>query len=141
MLPIMFGSSIAQINILLDTWIALFLAGGSATWLYYADRLVEFPLGVFGIAIATVILPMLSSQHAQASSESFAATVDWALRSVLLIGLPAAVGLFALAEPLLATLFYGGEFLCSKGARYQAGLSWLACLSLVVLALRGLAPV
>jgi putative peptidoglycan lipid II flippase len=110
MLPIMFGSSIAQINILLDTWIALFLAGGSATWLYYADRLVEFPLGVFGIAIATVILPMLSSQHAKASSESFAATMDWALRSVLLIGLPAAVGLFALAEPLLATLFYGGEF-------------------------------
>jgi len=110
MVPIMFGSSIAQINILFDTWIALFLTGGSATWLYYADRLVEFPLGVFGIAIATVILPMLSSQHAKASSESFAATVDWALRCVLLIGLPAAVGLFALAEPLLATLFYGGEF-------------------------------
>ena len=110
MLPIMFGSSIAQISILIDTWIALFLAGGSATWLYYADRLVEFPLGVFGIAIATVILPMLSSQHAKASSESFAATVDWALRCVLVIGLPAAVGLFALAEPLLATLFYGGEF-------------------------------
>ena len=110
MLPIMFGSSVAQINILFDTWIALFLAGGSATWLYYADRLVEFPLGVFGIAIATVILPMLSSQHAKASAESFANTVDWALRSVLLIGLPAAVGLFVLADPLLVTLFYGGEF-------------------------------
>lgn len=110
MLPIMFGSSIAQINILFDTWIALFLAGGSATWLYYADRLVEFPLGVFGIAIATVILPMLSSQHAKASAESFTATVDWALRSVLLIGLPAAVGLFLVAEPLLVTLFHGGEF-------------------------------
>jgi putative peptidoglycan lipid II flippase len=110
MLPIMFGSSIAQINILFNTWIALFLAGGSATWLYYADRLVEFPLGVFGIAVATVILPTLSSQHAKSSNASFDATVDWALRSVLLIGLPAAVGLFLLAEPLLATLFYGGEF-------------------------------
>jgi putative peptidoglycan lipid II flippase len=110
MLPILFGSSIAQINILFDTWIALFLAGGSATWLYYADRLVEFPLGVFGIAIATVILPMLSSQSARASGASFASTVDWALRSVLLIGLPAAVGLFMLAEALLVTLFYGGEF-------------------------------
>lgn len=111
MLPIMFGSSVAQINILFDTWIATFLAAGSISWLYYSDRLVEFPLGVFGIAIATVILPMLSSQHARESSESFSATIDWALRLVLLIGIPAAVALFVLAEPMLATLFFGGEFL------------------------------
>ena len=110
MLPIMFGSSIAQINILFDTWIATFLAAGSISWLYYSDRLVEFPLGVFGIAIATVILPTLSSHHARESRESFSATIDWALRSVLLIGLPAAVALFVLAEPLLATLFFGGRF-------------------------------
>jgi putative peptidoglycan lipid II flippase len=111
MLPIMFGSSVAQINILFDTWIASFLAAGSISWLYYSDRLVEFPLGVFGIAIATVILPMLSSQHARESRDSFSATIDWALRSVFLIGVPAAVALFVLAEPLLATLFFGGEFL------------------------------
>jgi putative peptidoglycan lipid II flippase len=111
MLPIMFGSSVAQINILFDTWIATFLAAGSISWLYYSDRLVEFPLGVFGIAIATVILPTLSSHHARESRESFSATIDWALRSVVMIGVPAAVALFILAEPLLATLFFGGEFL------------------------------
>ena len=111
MLPIMFGSSVAQINILFDTWIATFLAAGSISWLYYADRLVEFPLGVFGIALATVILPTLSSQHARESRESFSSTIDWALRSLLLIGVPAAVALFVLAEPMLATLFFGGEFL------------------------------
>jgi putative peptidoglycan lipid II flippase len=110
MLPIMFGSSVAQINILFDTWIASFLTAGSISWLYYSDRLVEFPLGVFGIAIATVILPMLSSHHARESGDSFSATIDWALRSVLLIGVPAAFALFVLAEPLLATMFYGGQF-------------------------------
>jgi putative peptidoglycan lipid II flippase len=110
MLPIMFGSSVAQINILFDTWIALFLADGSVAWLYYSDRLVEFPLGVFGIAIATVILPALSSHHARESSDKFTATIDWGLRSALLVALPAAVALFVLAEPMLTTLFFRGEF-------------------------------
>jgi putative peptidoglycan lipid II flippase len=110
MLPVLFGSSIAQINILFDTWLALFLEKGSVTWLYYSDRLVEFPLGVFGIALATVILPTLSSQHARESGEAFTATIDWGLRSVLLIGVPAAVALFVLAGPLIATLFFRGSF-------------------------------
>ena len=126
MLPIMFGSSIAQINILFDTWIALFLAGGSATWLYYADRLVEFPLGVFGIAIATVILPALSSHHAKESADSFSATIDWALRSVLLISIPAAIALFVLAEPLLATIFYRGAFDAGDVAMAAAALQAFA---------------
>jgi putative peptidoglycan lipid II flippase len=110
MLPAIFGSSVAQISIMLDTVIASFLAVGSMSWLYYADRLVEFPLGVFGIAIATVILPRLSEHHARASTATFTATLDWALRLVLLIGVPAALGLAVLAEPLMATLFYGGDF-------------------------------
>jgi putative peptidoglycan lipid II flippase len=110
MTPVIFGSSVAQINILLDTLIASFLAAGSISWLYYSDRLMEFPLGVFGIALATVILPTLSEQHATASKEAFAATLDWALRLVLLIAFPAALGLIVLAEPLLITIFYGGEF-------------------------------
>ncbi len=108
--PAILGSSVAQINILFDTWIASFLAAGSISWLYYSDRLVEFPLGVFGIALATVILPSLSAQHANQSSAAFSATIDWALRCVLLIGLPAALALMLLAEPLLVTIFYGGEF-------------------------------
>ena len=110
MAPALFGSSIAQISILLDTLIASFLIVGSISWLYYSDRLVEFPLGVFGIALATVILPRLSEQHANRSPQTFSDTLDWALRLVLVLGVPAAVGLAFLAEPLLATLFLRGEF-------------------------------
>jgi len=110
MLPVIFGSSVAQINILFDTLIASFLAAGSISWLYYSDRLMEFPLGVFGIALATVILPTLSEQHANASKEAFSATLDWALRLVLIIAFPAALGLIVLAEPLLTTIFFGGAF-------------------------------
>jgi putative peptidoglycan lipid II flippase len=110
MLPAIFGSSVAQISILLDTLIASFLVAGSISWLYYSDRLIEFPLGVFGIALATVILPRLSEQHATASAASFSDTLDWALRLVLVIGVPAALGLALLAEPLVVTLFFRGEF-------------------------------
>ncbi len=110
MLPAIIGSSVAQINLLLDTIIASFLVAGSVSWLYYSDRLVEFPLGVFGIALATVILPSLSRQHANSSPEQFNQTLDWALKLVTLIALPAALGLFLLASPLLATLFGYGEF-------------------------------
>ncbi len=110
MIPAIFGSSVAQINLLLDTLIASFLVTGSVTWLYFSDRLVEFPLGVFGIALATVILPNLSRQHAAASTEAFSKTLDWALRWVLIVGTPAMVGLFLLAGPMLTTLFQYGEF-------------------------------
>ncbi len=110
MLPVMFGSSVAQINLLIDTLIASFLVTGSVSWLYYSDRLVEFPLGIFGVALATVILPKLSQQHAQSSPETFSRTLDWGLRWVLVVGLPATVGLVVLAAPMLATLFYYGEF-------------------------------
>ena len=110
MLPAIIGSSVAQINLLLDTIIASFLIAGSVSWLYYSDRLVEFPLGVFGIALATVILPSLSRQHANKSTEQFTQTLDWALKLVTLIALPAALGLLLLASPLLATLFGYGEF-------------------------------
>jgi putative peptidoglycan lipid II flippase len=124
MLPAIFGSSVVQINLLFDTLIASFLATGSVTWLYYSDRLVEFPLGVFGIALATVILPKLSKQHAEAAPEKFSATLDWALRMVILIGLPAMVGLFLLAGPMLAALFQHGAF--SANDVQMASLSLMA---------------
>jgi putative peptidoglycan lipid II flippase len=110
MLPAIFGSSVAQINILFDTLLASFLMTGSISWLYYSDRLMEFPLGVFGIALATVILPNLSREYAADSTQGFAAMLDWALRLVILVALPAAVGLFLLAGPALTTIFYGGRF-------------------------------
>lgn len=108
--PALFGVSVAQINLLIDTLIASFLVTGSVSWLYFSDRLVEFPIGVFGIALATVILPSLSQQHAKGSQETFSNTLDWALRWVLLLALPASLGLAILAGPLLATLFQYGEF-------------------------------
>ena len=110
MLPAIFGVSITQINLLLDTLLASFLTAGSVSWLYYSDRLVEFPLGIFGIALATVILPSLSKNHAANDHIEFSRSLDWGLRLVLLIGLPASLGLFTLAEPMLSALFQYNEF-------------------------------
>ncbi len=109
MVPALFGVSVSQINLLLDTVLASFLPTGSVSWLYYSDRLTELPLGVFGIAIATVILPNLSADKSASREGRFQRTLDWAVRSVLLIGVPAAVALIILAEPILITLFQYGE--------------------------------
>jgi len=110
MIPTLFGASVAQINLLLDLVIASLITAGSMSWLYYSDRLMEFPLGVFGIALSTVILPKLSGHFAEENHEAFNRTMDWALRLVVLIALPASAGLFLLAEPMLALLFQRGEF-------------------------------
>ncbi len=110
MAPAIFGVSISQINLLLDTILASFLVDGSVSWLYYADRLIELPLGVFGIAIATVILPHLSSQHVTESTQGFSKTLDWGVRWVTTLGIPSACAMLILAEPILVTLFYYGAF-------------------------------
>ena len=109
MIPAMFGVSVGQINLLLDTVLASFLETGSLSWLYYSDRLLELPLALFGITIATVILPSLSREHASGSASEFSNTLNWALRTVIAIGLPASIALVILAEPLITTLFYLGE--------------------------------
>jgi putative peptidoglycan lipid II flippase len=111
MLPGVFGSSVAQVSLLLDTQIATFLITGSVSWLYYADRLMEFPLGVFSIALATVILPGLSRHHADKSPEHFTATLDWALKLVIVLVSPAAVAMLVFAGPLTATTFGYRAFL------------------------------
>jgi len=110
MLPAIFSVSVTQINLLLDTLIASFLSVGSVSWLYYSDRLVEFPLGILGIALATVILPNLSKSHAADDTAAFSSALDWGLRLVVLVGLPATIGLVLLAEPMLSTLFQYNEF-------------------------------
>lgn len=116
MLPALFGVSVSQINLLLDTVIASFLMTGSISWLYYSDRLLEFPLGLFGIAISTVILPTLSRHHVNRQDNSaqstldFRNTMDWGVRMILLLGVPAAVGIALLAKPMLLTLFMRGSF-------------------------------
>ncbi len=105
MIPALFGVSVSQINLLLDTVLASLLQDGSVGWLYYSDRLSELPLGVIGIAIATVLLPKLSHSAAKSDHQSFKQTLGWAIRVVLLIGLPAMAALLVLAGPLLTTLF------------------------------------
>lgn len=119
MLPALFGVSVSQINLLLDTFIASFLMTGSISWLYYSDRLLEFPLGLFGIAISTVILPTLARQHVNRSDDvaksavDFHNTMDWGVRMILLLGVPAMIGIAILAQPMLLVLFMRGEFLLS----------------------------
>ncbi|MGB5736492.1 MAG: murein biosynthesis integral membrane protein MurJ [Thiohalocapsa sp.] len=142
MLPALFGVSVAQLSLLIDTLLASFLTTGSISWLYYSDRLMEFPLGILGVAIGTVIMPRLARQHAdgeraepdradagadapsvartagpmlgktqtQDQGVAFSHTLDWGLRWVLLLGLPAAAGLFVLSGPMLAALFNSGAF-------------------------------
>jgi putative peptidoglycan lipid II flippase len=112
--PAIFGVSVSQINLLLDTMLATFLPTGSVSWLYYSDRLSELPLGVFAVAIATVILPNLSRHHAAESKQAFSETLDWALKLVLIIAVPAAAALTLLAEPILVTLFYYGDVMTAR---------------------------
>jgi putative peptidoglycan lipid II flippase len=110
MVPAIFGSSAAQINVLLGGIIASMLPVGSISYLYFSDRLMEFPLGIFSIALGTVTLPYLSRLWANDDKKTFSQTLDWSLKLALLIAVPAAIGLFVLAEPLVTALFYGGLF-------------------------------
>jgi putative peptidoglycan lipid II flippase len=110
MLPAILGVSVAQISLFIDTIFASFLQVGSVTWLYYSDRLINFPMGVFGIAIATAVLPHLSRQHAMKSAAGYSAALDWSIRSILLIALPSAVGMFMLAGPIISTVIGYGKF-------------------------------
>jgi len=122
MVPALFAVSVTQINLLLDTVLASFLVSGSISWLYYSDRLMEFPVGVLGVALGTVILPRLSRRQAEAAPEAFSHTLDWGLRMTLLFGIPAAVGLMLLAGPLMATLFQSAVFDAEDVAMAQRSL-------------------
>lgn len=124
MIPALFGVSVSQINLLLDTVIASFLMTNAISWLYYSDRLIEFPLGLFGIAIATVILPTLSRNHVQSDQQAFSANIDWAVRLIAFMGIPAAAALFVLAMPLMLVIFQRGEF--SVEDSHMASLSLMA---------------
>jgi len=140
MLPALFGVSVSQINLLLDTLIASFLVTGSISWLYYSDRLLEFPLGLFGIAIATVILPTLSRDFVADKSEQFSANMDWAVRMVSLLGIPAAAGLIMLAEPMLLVLFQRGAFTPETATFASYSLIAYACGLLSFMLVKVFAP-
>jgi putative peptidoglycan lipid II flippase len=110
MLPAIFAVSVAQLSIIINTNIASHLAAGSVTWLAFADRLMEFPTALLGVALGTVLLPSLSKANAEDSGDDYSRLLDWGLRLTLLIATPAAVGLGLLAEGTIAVLFQGGRF-------------------------------
>jgi len=140
MIPTLIGSSVAQVNLLLDVVIATFLVSGSVSWLYYSDRLLEFPLGVFGVALSTVILPNLSRKFARQDPHAFSATLDWALRLAVIITLPAALGLAVLSTPILITLFQYQAFQMSDVEMSALSLSAYAAGLPAFIAVKVLAP-
>lgn len=132
MAPAVIGVSVSQISLIINTIFASFLESGSVSWLYYADRLMEFPAGMLGAALGTILLPSLSKTHAEGKTTEFSALLDWGLRLTLLLTLPAALALAILAVPLLSTLFQHGAFTANDVLRtrealvaYSIGLSGL----------------
>jgi putative peptidoglycan lipid II flippase len=110
MAPAALGVSVAQISLLINTIFASFLETGSVSWLYYADRLMEFPTGMLGVALGTILLPSLAKHYADKSPDEYSRLLDWGLRLTLLLAVPSAVALAVLAVPLIATLFHYGAF-------------------------------
>jgi len=108
--PATLGVSVAQVSLLINTIFASFLGTGSVSWLYYADRLMEFPAGMLGVALGTILLPSLAKHYADESPEEYSRLLDWGLRLTVLLALPAAAALAVLAVPLISTLFFYGEF-------------------------------
>jgi len=132
MAPALIGVSVSQISLAINTIFASFLKTGSVSWLYYADRLMEFPSGMLGAALGTILLPSLSRYHASENHTEYAKLLDWGLRLTLLLAAPAAVALAILAVPLISTLFFHGAFLADDVFRtrealvaYAAGLTGL----------------
>lgn len=132
MLPAMLGVSVSQVSLIINTIFASFLESGSVSWLYYADRLMEFPAGLLGAALGTILLPSLSKLHADEQPDAFSSLLDWGLRLTLMLTLPAALALALLAVPLLSTLFQHGAFTATDVQQtrlalvaYSVGLSGL----------------
>ncbi|WP_323017932.1 murein biosynthesis integral membrane protein MurJ [Castellaniella sp.] len=140
MLPATLGVSVAQLSLLINTNIATWLAPGSVTWLSFADRLMEFPTALLGVALGTVLLPSLSAAHARDDHRAYNALLDWGLRLVLLLGLPAALGMALLSDGLVATLFNYGAFSATDVAQTRLAVTAYAAGLLGLLAIKILAP-
>src|SRR5438552_6961245 len=123
MAPATFGVSVAQISLLINTIFASYLRTGSVSWLYYADRLMELPAGMLGVALGTILLPSLSKYHADANREEYARLLDWGLRMTVLLAVPSAAALAVIALPMVAALFHYG--------RFGADDAWMTCRGLI----------
>jgi putative peptidoglycan lipid II flippase len=110
MVPAMFAVSVAQISLIINTNIASRIGPGAVSWINYADRLMEFPTALLGVALGTILLPSLSKAHVDADPHEYSSLLDWGLRVTFLLAAPSAIALFFFAEPLTATLFHYGKF-------------------------------
>ena len=140
MAPATLGVSVAQISLLINTNIATWLTPGSVTWLSFADRLMEFPTALLGVALSTVLLPSLSAANARDDHASYSALLDWGLRLMLLLGLPAAVGMALLSDGLVATLFHYGAFAAQDVAQTRVAVMSYSAGLIGLLAVKILAP-
>ncbi len=138
--PATLGVSVAQISLLINTNIATWLPSGSVSWLSFADRLMEFPTALLGIALGTVLLPNLATAHANEDHQRYSQLMDWGLRLICLLGLPCMVGLALLADGLVATLFNYGAFSSRDVAQTQAAVIAYGFGILGILAVKILAP-
>ncbi|MDO5352518.1 MAG: murein biosynthesis integral membrane protein MurJ [Succinatimonas sp.] len=145
MLPAILGVSASQLNLLVNTVLASFLATGAISYLYYSDRLLEFPIGIFAVAISTVILPALSKVNQASDPSRYQKTLDWGVRLVLLLGLPSMFGIIALREPMLRVIFMRGAFniehVSLSAASLMASVSGLAAIMLVRVLVQGFAAI
>lgn len=140
MLPAVFAVSVAQLSLIINTNIASHLATGSNSWLYYADRLMELPTALLGVAIGTVLLPTLSSAHAAGDTQHYRKLLDWGLRLTCLLALPAALGLAVLADGLIGALFQGGRFSAFDVAQSAVALRGYSMGLLGLIGVKILAP-
>lgn len=138
--PAIFGVSVAQISIVLNNVFASFMPTGSVSWLYYADRLMEFPTGVLGVALGTILLPSLSKAHVDKSSAEFSQLLDWGLRLTFMLAIPAAVAMAVLSKPLVASLFYYGKFTAVDVAQTERALIAYSLSLLGLIMVKVLAP-
>ena len=140
MAPALLGVSVAQVSLLINTVFASFLGTGSVSWLYYADRLMEFPSGILGAALGTILLPSLAKYHASDNRDEYSKLLDWGLRLTLLLAAPAALALAIIAVPLITTLFYHGAFSAVDVFRTRDALTAYSVGLLGLILIKVLAP-
>ena len=138
--PILLGVGVAQISLMINTQIASYLTPGSVTWLFYADRLMEFPTALLGVALGVVLTPQLTAAKAAGDADKYSAMLDWGLRIVVLLAVPCAVALLTFSTPLVATLFHHGKLADSDVGQIAVALSGYGAGLLGIVAIKVLAP-